>query len=187
MGDQRRAWLVTGCVHGLVRAPRSVLVVQGAGQLALLSPTARYFTLHADTLCDLGAALPSPQPVQTMDPEHLIAGHGGVARPGGAAFGSAAGGRIRKHSAGLRCVNWVRLGVTESRQITHRNPPEYLPAFQHLKVVAEPSGAVALAAVENITLGPGSVGVVISGGGVGIDSFHHFMTDSPHWREPAHA
>jgi threo-3-hydroxy-L-aspartate ammonia-lyase len=60
-------------------------------------------------------------------------------------------------------------------------------AFQHLKVVVEPSGAVALAAVENLTLGPGSVGVVISGGGVGIDSFHQFMTDSRHRREPAHA
>ncbi|WP_372407436.1 threonine/serine dehydratase [Streptomyces luteireticuli] len=49
-------------------------------------------------------------------------------------------------------------------------------AFEHLKVVAEPSGAVALAAVEHLDLPPGPVGVVISGGGVGIGSFHRFMT-----------
>ncbi|MDH6130018.1 threonine/serine dehydratase [Kitasatospora sp. GP82] len=60
-------------------------------------------------------------------------------------------------------------------------------AFQHLKVVAEPSGAVALAALEQPGPAPGPVGVVISGGSVGIGSFHRFMTDPSHWREPADA
>lgn len=60
-------------------------------------------------------------------------------------------------------------------------------AFQHLKVVAEPSGAVALAATEQLDLPPGPVGVVISGGSVGIGSFHRLMTKSPHRREAAHA
>ncbi|WP_441250178.1 threonine ammonia-lyase [Kitasatospora sp. McL0602] len=56
-------------------------------------------------------------------------------------------------------------------------------AFQHLKVVAEPSGAVALAALERLDLDPGAVGVVISGGSVGIGSFHRFMTDLPNQKE----
>ncbi|MEV7177728.1 threonine/serine dehydratase [Kitasatospora sp. NPDC093679] len=60
-------------------------------------------------------------------------------------------------------------------------------AFQHLKVVAEPSGAVALAAAEQLDLPPGPVGVVISGGSVGIGSFHQLMTALPHRREAAHA
>ncbi|KJK58553.1 threonine ammonia-lyase [Saccharothrix sp. ST-888] len=60
-------------------------------------------------------------------------------------------------------------------------------SFQHLKVVVEPSGAVALAALELIDLDPGPVGVVLSGGSVSISSFHRFMTDPPHWRELTHA
>jgi threonine dehydratase len=44
-------------------------------------------------------------------------------------------------------------------------------AFERLKLVVEPSGAVGLAAVLNGLVGGGRVGVVLSGGNVGADRF----------------
>ncbi len=44
-------------------------------------------------------------------------------------------------------------------------------AFEHLKIVAEPSGAVALAALAGTGLPSGQTGVVISGGSVDLRSF----------------
>lgn len=44
-------------------------------------------------------------------------------------------------------------------------------AFEHLKIVAEPSGATALAALTSIGLPPGQTGVVISGGSVDRRTF----------------
>lgn len=44
-------------------------------------------------------------------------------------------------------------------------------AFEHLKIVAEPSGAVALAALTSAGLPPGPAGVVISGGSVDWRTF----------------
>ncbi|MGW2395628.1 threonine ammonia-lyase [Kitasatospora sp. NPDC001664] len=58
-------------------------------------------------------------------------------------------------------------------------------AFQHLKVVAEPSGAVALAAVAGLDLPPGPVGVIISGGSVDLNTFHHLVATPPSGKEPA--
>jgi threonine dehydratase len=49
-------------------------------------------------------------------------------------------------------------------------------SFESLKIVAEPSGAVALAAVADLVLPPGPVGVVISGGSVDLHTFLQLMT-----------
>ncbi|WP_406002379.1 threonine/serine dehydratase [Streptomyces sp. NBC_00829] len=53
-------------------------------------------------------------------------------------------------------------------------------AFRHLKLVAEPSGACALAAVlaGQVTHSSGTIGVVISGGGIDLPIFHHLTTDA---------
>ena len=48
-------------------------------------------------------------------------------------------------------------------------------AFDYLKIVAEPSGAVALAAVVSPGLPPGPVGVVISGGSVDFATFRALL------------
>lgn len=60
-------------------------------------------------------------------------------------------------------------------------------AFRHLKVVAEPSGACALAAVlgGRISHESGMIGVVISGGGVDLPTFHRLISQSAHRKEPA--
>ncbi|GAA2277694.1 hypothetical protein GCM10010430_74460 [Kitasatospora cystarginea] len=58
-------------------------------------------------------------------------------------------------------------------------------AFKHLKVVAEPSGAVALAAMDGLDLPPGPVGVIISGGSVDLDAFHRLVATPPPRKEPA--
>lgn len=48
-------------------------------------------------------------------------------------------------------------------------------AFHCLKVVTEPSGAVALAALAELDLPPGPVGVILSGGSVDLDDFHRLV------------
>jgi threonine dehydratase len=48
-------------------------------------------------------------------------------------------------------------------------------SFKNLKIVAEPSGAVALAAVAGLALPPGPVGVVISGGSVDLPAYLQLM------------
>lgn len=58
-------------------------------------------------------------------------------------------------------------------------------AFRHLKVVVEPSGAVALAALDQLDAFAGPVGVVVSGGSVDIVSFHRLVTTPPRPPEPA--
>ena len=52
-------------------------------------------------------------------------------------------------------------------------------AFDHLKIVAEPSGAVALAALAAGGLPPGPAGVVISGGSVDYGTFRAIMAGLP--------
>lgn len=49
-------------------------------------------------------------------------------------------------------------------------------AFSNLKIVVEPSGAVALAALAHPELPPGRVGVVISGGSVDLAAFLQLMS-----------
>jgi threonine dehydratase len=58
-------------------------------------------------------------------------------------------------------------------------------AFDHVKIVAEPSGATALAAVTSPDLPPGPIGVVISGGSVDYGTFRAITGGHP--REEAHA
>ncbi|MFI9319724.1 threonine/serine dehydratase [Kitasatospora aureofaciens] len=58
-------------------------------------------------------------------------------------------------------------------------------AFQHLKVVTEPSGAVALAALAGLDSQPGPVGVILSGGSVDLDAFHRLVATPPPRKEPA--
>ncbi|WP_224278656.1 threonine/serine dehydratase [Streptomyces sp. LS1784] len=58
-------------------------------------------------------------------------------------------------------------------------------AFKHLKVVTEPSGAVALAALAGLDLPPGPVGVILSGGSVDLDAFHRLVATPPPRKEPA--
>jgi threonine dehydratase len=53
-------------------------------------------------------------------------------------------------------------------------------AFDHLKIVTEPSGAAALAGLANPGLPPGPVGVVISGGSVDFAIFRALMAGLPH-------
>jgi len=48
-------------------------------------------------------------------------------------------------------------------------------AFDHLKIVTEPSGAVALAALASPGLPPGPTGVVISGGSIDFATFRSIM------------
>lgn len=62
-------------------------------------------------------------------------------------------------------------------------------AFRHLKVVAEPSGAVGLAAVlaGQVPHESGTIGVVISGGNVDPATFHRLIQTIPLRKEPAHA
>ncbi|WP_327378973.1 threonine/serine dehydratase (plasmid) [Streptomyces sp. NBC_01216] len=62
-------------------------------------------------------------------------------------------------------------------------------AFRHLKVVAEPSGACALAAVLAglVPHESGTIGVMISGGGVDLPTFHRLITDTTARKEPARA
>lgn len=52
-------------------------------------------------------------------------------------------------------------------------------AFEHLKIVVEPSGAVALAAVVRAELPPGPLGVVLSGGSVDYSTFRTLLTGFP--------
>ena len=49
-------------------------------------------------------------------------------------------------------------------------------AFERLKLVVEPSGAVGLAAVLNGLVGGGRVGVVLSGGNVGAGRFGELVS-----------
>jgi threo-3-hydroxy-L-aspartate ammonia-lyase len=50
-------------------------------------------------------------------------------------------------------------------------------AFERLKIVIEPSGATGLAAVLNHSLGPAErIGVVISGGNIGLERFNRLLT-----------
>ncbi|MEE1829266.1 threonine/serine dehydratase [Streptomyces sp. BE20] len=58
-------------------------------------------------------------------------------------------------------------------------------AFKYLKVVAEPSGAVALAALAGLDLPAGPVGVIISGGSVDLDAFHRLVATPPTAKEAA--
>ncbi|MCG6499365.1 threonine/serine dehydratase [Kitasatospora sp. A2-31] len=58
-------------------------------------------------------------------------------------------------------------------------------AFKHLKVVTEPSGAVALAALAGLDLPPGPVGAILSGGSVDLDAFHRLVAAPPPRKEPA--
>ncbi|MFD7556420.1 threonine/serine dehydratase [Streptomyces sp. NPDC059835] len=62
-------------------------------------------------------------------------------------------------------------------------------AFRHLKIVVEPSGACALTAILSglVPHESGTIGVVISGGGVDLPTFHRLITTTPHRKEPAHA
>lgn len=53
-------------------------------------------------------------------------------------------------------------------------------AFDYLKIVAEPSGAVALAALASPGLPPGPAGVVISGGSVDFATFRALMAGLSH-------
>ena len=53
-------------------------------------------------------------------------------------------------------------------------------AFDHLKIVTEPSGAVALAALASPGLPPGPTGVVISGGSVDFATFRSIMAALSH-------
>lgn len=57
-------------------------------------------------------------------------------------------------------------------------------AFDYLKIVTEPSGAVALAALASPGLPPGPVGVVISGGSVDFATFRALIAGLSH---PDHA
>lgn len=59
-------------------------------------------------------------------------------------------------------------------------------AFRHLKVVADHSGACALAAVL-IPHESGMIGVVISGGGVDLPTFHRLISQATRRKEPARA
>lgn len=58
-------------------------------------------------------------------------------------------------------------------------------AFRHLKIVAEPSGACALAAVLRGLLphDSGMIGVLISGGGVDLPTFHRLINQATHRKE----
>ncbi|WP_328917146.1 MULTISPECIES: threonine/serine dehydratase [unclassified Streptomyces] len=60
-------------------------------------------------------------------------------------------------------------------------------AFRHLKVVAEPSGACALAAVLTglVPHESGMIGVVISGGGVDLPTFYRLISQTTRRKEPA--
>ncbi|OQD51946.1 hypothetical protein BM536_037085 [Streptomyces phaeoluteigriseus] len=62
-------------------------------------------------------------------------------------------------------------------------------AFRHLKVVAEPSGACALAAVlaGHVPHESGTIGVVISGGGVDLPTFHRLISQPSHRKDHARA
>jgi threo-3-hydroxy-L-aspartate ammonia-lyase len=57
-------------------------------------------------------------------------------------------------------------------------------AFDHLKIVAEPSGAAALAGPS---LPPGPTGVVISGGSADFESFHALIAGFSHMTDHAGA
>ncbi|MEU3197543.1 threonine/serine dehydratase [Streptomyces sp. NPDC006996] len=59
-------------------------------------------------------------------------------------------------------------------------------AFRHLKVVAEPSGACVLAAVlaGHVPHESGMIGVVISGDGVDLPTFHRLISQATHRKEP---
>ncbi|MFI5867238.1 threonine/serine dehydratase [Streptomyces sp. NPDC051546] len=61
-------------------------------------------------------------------------------------------------------------------------------AFRHLKVVVEPSGACALAAVLRglIPHESGTIGVVISGGGVDLPTFQRLIDHPAHRKARAH-
>ena len=48
-------------------------------------------------------------------------------------------------------------------------------AFERLKLVVEPSGAVGIAAVREGLVGGGRIGVIVSGGNVGADRFAQLL------------
>jgi len=58
-------------------------------------------------------------------------------------------------------------------------------AFEHLKIVAEPSGAVALAALAGTGVPPGPAGVIISGGSVDVGTFRAVMARFPGTKDGA--
>jgi threo-3-hydroxy-L-aspartate ammonia-lyase len=51
-------------------------------------------------------------------------------------------------------------------------------AFERLKLVIEPSGAVGIAAVQQGLVGGGRIGVIVSGGNVGADRFAELIGSS---------
>jgi threo-3-hydroxy-L-aspartate ammonia-lyase len=58
-------------------------------------------------------------------------------------------------------------------------------AFEHLKIVVGPSGAVALAALAGTGLPPGPTGVVVSGGSVDFGTFRALMAGLPDAKDRA--
>jgi threonine dehydratase len=58
-------------------------------------------------------------------------------------------------------------------------------AFEYLKIVVEPSGAVALAALATSGLPAGPAGVVISGGSVDFSTFRALMAGLPDAKDRA--
>jgi threonine dehydratase len=58
-------------------------------------------------------------------------------------------------------------------------------AFEHLKIVVEPSGAVALAALATSGLPAGPAGVVVSGGSVDLGTFRALMAELPDAKDRA--
>jgi threonine dehydratase len=58
-------------------------------------------------------------------------------------------------------------------------------AFEHLKIVVEPSGAVALAALATTGLPAGPAGVVVSGGSVDFGTFRALMAGLPDAKDHA--
>jgi threonine dehydratase len=58
-------------------------------------------------------------------------------------------------------------------------------AFEYLKIVVEPSGAVALAALATSGLPAGPAGVVVSGGSVDFGTFRALMAGLPDVKDRA--
>jgi threo-3-hydroxy-L-aspartate ammonia-lyase len=56
-------------------------------------------------------------------------------------------------------------------------------AFEYLKIVVEPSGAVALAGASSIAASGGVIGTVLSGGSIDVDSFRSLVSKFPSLRE----
>ncbi len=185
--------------HGLTIIPPfdhvDVMAGQGTAALELIEDTAAEGPLDLLVVCVGGGGLISgcATVAKALSPETLVIGVEPAAR--GVAKRSLAAGELLVTSVpttiadgqqgdrlGRLTLEVMRERVDEIVLVTDDEIRAAMRAlFERLKVVAEPSGASALAAVLSgaIDVRGRRVGITLSGGNIGLERFAELMRDAP--------